>query len=141
MANSAVPPPTRPPQPESPPPGHVSWPMLLVLGAMLLGMWLWRSSIQQGQHPEIEYSTFYQWAEQNKVKSVTIQGQQVTGTLKNPEKVQEQNVELFRTVLPQGDDKLLPLLREKQVSIRVATEGQPFAVEVLLSILPWALII
>src|SRR5262249_53575542 len=48
----------------------------------------------------------------------------------------------FRTTLPaQPDPSLLPMLRDHNVTVVARSEEQPFVLRLLLSILPWALIL
>ena len=115
--------------------------MLLVLAAMLAGMWFWRSSMEETGQPVVDYSVFYDWAEEGKVESVVIRGSRVDGTLKTQQQVQGGQTKVFRTVRPMDDEALLPTLREKNVKISVKTEDQPFAIQLLLGLLPWVLII
>jgi cell division protease FtsH len=115
--------------------------MLLILGAMLFGMWMWRSSIEGARAPSIDYSSFYAMAQEGKVESVVIRGQVVEGKFKGQEQVQGQKLEHFETLTPRDDQQLLPLLREKGVKLRVASEEQPVAIGLLLNLLPFLLMI
>ena len=115
--------------------------MLFVLGVMLIGMWLWRSSVERSVHPTVDYSVCYGWIESGNVESVLIKGPIVEGQLKEPQAFAKRQVKAFRTVRPDGDDTLLPLLRDRNVQIRVQTAEQPFAVQLLLSVIPWLLIL
>ncbi len=138
-----TPPPPKPGQdkpPEKEPTGF-SWPMLLMLAAMLVGMWFWRSSVEQSGHPAVDYSTFYDWVEADKVDSVVMRGARLDGTLKAPESIDGRSTKVFHTIRPPDDEALLPLLRKKSVDISVRSEDQPFAVQLVLSLLPWVLII
>ena len=92
--------------------------------------------------PGIDYSTFYSLAEQGNVQRVAISGQSVTGSLKAPTQVEGKTVKDFSTTLPQQQDpQLLPLLRAQKVAVH-AEENQPsFWGPVLLTMLPWALVI
>ncbi|HVZ33731.1 MAG TPA: ATP-dependent metallopeptidase FtsH/Yme1/Tma family protein, partial [Polyangiaceae bacterium] len=119
----------------------MSWQMLVLLAALLAGMWFWRASVEGQAHPGIDYSAFYGWLEAGKIESVVLRGPILEGSLKAPEKVGDTPTKVFHTVRPERDDALLPLLREKKVDLRVENEQQPFAVQLVLSLLPWALII
>src|SRR5690606_16061760 len=79
--------------------------------------------------------------EAGKVESVVMEGLAVRGKLKAPEPNGDERVEAFRTVRPEGDEALLPLLRDKGVGIRVQADEPAFAVQLLLTLLPWVLII
>jgi hypothetical protein len=110
--------------------------MLLVLAAMLASVWLWQSSAKEVQHPGVDYSVAYRWIAEGKVESVILKGQVLAAKLKTPQPEGGRSIEQFHAILPREDSALLPLLREKNVQIRVATEEQPFAVQFLLSLAP-----
>jgi cell division protease FtsH len=115
--------------------------MLIVLAAMLVGMWTWRARIEESRSPNIDYSQFYSLATEGKVDSVLIKGQAIEGEFKKPVQIEGRELDRFRTMAPRDDEHLLPVLRDNKVQIRVASEEQPFAVELLMMLLPWALII
>ena len=120
-----------------------SWSGWVVLLLLLAGMWAWQLfGHDQRELPAIPYSAFYSLAEEGKVQSVTISGQSVSGKLADQQMVDNRPIREFRTTLPsQPDSGLFPLLREKKVDIQVRNEEQPFALQLLISLLPWALII
>jgi cell division protease FtsH len=135
--------PTRPsssPRPASPRRPHfLVW---LVLGGALAGLWLWQSTGGDSrQHTEVDYSTAYQWIRAGVVKSVVLRGELLEGELSRPQQQGEGEVGSFRTTVPTSDESLVPLLREKGVRIHVVGEGESALLRVLLSLLPWVLII
>ncbi len=92
--------------------------------------------------PGIDYSSFYALVEQGSVQRVTIEGQSVSGSLKQPSPVDGKTVKDFSTTLPaQQDQQLMPLLREKNVAVRVDAEQPSFWGPLLMTLLPWALVI
>ncbi len=115
--------------------------MLFILLAMFLGMWIWKSTAEQSAVPTLAYSIFYRWVEEGKVTQVRLAGETLTGRLKEAETQDGVSILEFRTNLPVQDEALLPLLRGKQVRIEVENRKQPFAVEVIMTLLPWGLII
>jgi cell division protease FtsH len=115
--------------------------MFAVLAAMFVGMWFWKSTAEPVPQPTVPYSQVFKWTEQGKVKGVVISGDSLDGDLKAAESVNGQSVSSFHTNLPQRDEALLELLREKEVRIDVKSQQQPFAVQVIMTLLPWALII
>ena len=115
--------------------------MLVMLAVMLTGMWLWRSNAKDGTHSVVDYSVFYVWVEAAKIESVVFEGARLQGKLRAPETVKGQSVSTFHTIRPDRDDALLPLLRSKGVRIRVDSEQRPFAIQLLMNVLPWLLII
>ncbi|HVY29499.1 MAG TPA: ATP-dependent zinc metalloprotease FtsH [Polyangiaceae bacterium] len=138
---SALPRPSIPPAPEPPPTPSFSWQTLLLLALMLLGMWFWRDQGESKNRPVVDYSAFYQWVRAGDVSDVMMKGSSLDGTLKAPKKIEGTQTKVFHTIAPARDDELLPLLRDKQVKFRVMSEEQPFAVQLLLTLLPWALIL
>jgi len=112
-----------------------------VLLVLLAGMWYWQSQASRASKPEVDYSMFYQWVTEGKIESVVVQGQRVDGTLRAAETVSGESTTDFRSLMPTSDPELLPLLREQKVRIRVDTEQQPVAVQLLVSVFPWILII
>lgn len=110
----------------------------LVLGA-LVATWTLQPGRRQTES-EIGYSRFYELVEQGQINQVTMEGQEIEGDLKSKQKIDGRETGHFRTRAPRSDDSLLPLLREKQVNVRVAPEEQSFAVNLLAMLLPWVLI-
>jgi cell division protease FtsH len=144
MADPASPPPAPGPGPMLPssPDPKATRRTLAVLLAMFVGMWLWKSTAEQRAHePTVPYSQFFQWVKDGKVTSVVLSGDSLDGRLTQPEKIGERSVQDFHSDLPPNDTALLPLLREKGVKIEVKSQQQPFAVQVIFTLLPWALII
>jgi len=91
---------------------------------------------------EIAYTTFYAMVAEDRVEAITLTGQIVRGTFNVEQQVDGRAVKAFQTRLPAQDDaELLPLLRAHGISVRVQSEEQPLVLRVLLSILPWVLIL
>ncbi|HSS39634.1 MAG TPA: ATP-dependent zinc metalloprotease FtsH [Polyangia bacterium] len=135
---------TRAPGPTPPaaaPPPTASRRALILLGLMLAAMWFWKSSNERADNPPVPYSQLYSWVQADKVQAVVFRGDAVDATLKNPEKIEGRELKTFHSNVPSSDAALLPLLREKGVSITVASQQQPFAVQFVMTLLPWALII
>ncbi len=121
--------------------GEHFWRWILPL-IVVLSLWAWQRVDTGGvDGVEIAYSQAYSFIAADKVDRVTLIGAEVRGQLKEAEALDGRNTQRFRAVLPaQPDPTLLPLLREHKVTVVVKSEEQPFAVRVLLSLLPWALI-
>ena len=136
----SMPPQGPPPAPQTPGQKPFSWQMIL-LGAMLLGMWFWQSAGEGRVHPSVAYTDFVTWAEQGQVSEVVLRGQKAEGMLRKSQTFNQREIQRFEVYLPREDVELLPLLKEKGVTLRVESEQQPFAVQLVLSLLPWALII
>jgi cell division protease FtsH len=114
---------------------------LVVLAVMFGAMWLWKSTAERTHEPSVPYSQFFQWAKEGKLESIVLTGDSVDGKLKAPESIGGHSVRDFHTELPANDTALLPLVRDKGVHIEVKSQQQPFAVQVILTLLPWALIL
>lgn len=111
----------------------------LIGPALLLALfgYMQFSSSETGSESSTSYSQMFNLVEQGQVESVTIIGQVVTGKLKGPG--QDRG---FSSRLPiQSDDRLLPLLREQGVEINVKNDEPSLFVRLLLTVLPWVLII
>ena len=70
-----------------------------------------------------------------------MSGEGLDATLKSPEAVAGQTMQTVHTTAAPNDPALLPLLRQKGVQIDVNSQQQSFPVQLVLSLLPWALII
>ena len=125
----------------SPPETPISGRMLVVLGLMFAGMWIWKASAGSTSETTVPYSTFYAWARDGKVESVVLDGEGLLGKLKTPESLRGKPIKDFHANLALNDLSLLPLLHEKAVGIEVKSQQQPFGIQVLLTLLPWVLII
>lgn len=116
--------------------------MFAVLAAMFVGMWVWKASVEpSAQRTVVPYSTFFSWVDAGKVQSVAMIGEALDGELKAPESVAGVSAKSFHTTLPAQDPALLPLLRSRGARIDVKSRQQPFAVEVIMTLLPWAIIL
>jgi cell division protease FtsH len=146
--SQSLPPGRQPTEPGGPgsevtPDPRPSWKGWLVLALILGGFWAWQYfGAAEEAHPEISYTDFHRLATESKVESVTLRGQRVTGKLRAQTPVGERKLERFRTMTPLQEDKdLVPLLREKNVEVVVKSEEQPFALQLLVNLVPFALII
>ncbi len=95
---------------------------------------------------EMPYSRFKKAVSEGEVAEVTIRGDTVEGTFKEPEKAGEgENAPAYRrfsTTLPSVDDpKLLELLEDRKVTIAAESEERSWVGTLLLSLLPWVLIL
>ncbi len=149
MENPPPSPSPGPPPKQAPPP--TGWPRTTQLGIgilalVMLGLWIWRASLGGSEsRTSVDYSQMWSWVEAGKVKSVVIDGQTLTGTLSAAETVNGKPLTEFRTALPGGStgdgDKLLPLLREKHVTIRAATTKSSVLGQLVIALLPWVLMV
>jgi len=94
---------------------------------------------------DIPYSEFKQLLNDGALASVTLKGNQAEGTLLQAAAIgpqQEMSIH-FKTRVPDiGDESLLPALEAKRVEVKVLSpETEGILWRVLLSILPWILIV
>jgi cell division protease FtsH len=116
------------------------WAIPLLLVALLLASEAFAN--RKPAVPPIDYSDFYALVDQGKVERVTIEGQSVIGSLRNAEPVDGRTVKDFQTTLPsQQDHDLLPTLRQQHVDVRVQPEQPSYWGPVLVTVLPWLLVI
>jgi cell division protease FtsH len=115
--------------------------MLALLGVMFAAMWIWKTNAESTSETPIPYSTFYNWAKEGKIESVVLDGEGLNAKLKGPETVNGKSIKSFHSNLAPNDLNLLPILHEKEVRIEVKSQQQPFGVQVLMTLLPWVLII
>jgi cell division protease FtsH len=112
------------------------------LVVMMAAMWWWQWSMRHEQsQPELPYSAFFDKLQHGDVASVTLRGQSLEGKLKKPQQIDGASVSVFRSTTPHRDQDLLPELRRQGVKITVASEQQPFVVQLLFTLLPWVIII
>ena len=114
-----------------------------MLGLLLGGMAVWQSFTNQDQaYPSIEYSEFYRLLEAKRIESVTLEGQRITGQLKQQETRDGVAFQNFRSFGPEPDPEFLRELRQHEVTnIRVRSPEPPLAVQFLSALLPWVLIV
>jgi cell division protease FtsH len=130
---------------DAPPPAARNehfWRWILPL-TILVSLWLWqRAGTGATDGTEIGYTAFYTLVAEDKVDRLTLTGHEVQGSLKAEQTIEGKPTQRFHTTLPvESDPALLPLLREHKVAVTVKTEEQPLAVRILMSILPWVLIL
>jgi cell division protease FtsH len=112
----------------------------LLLTLVLFTVW-WSQSGGEPETSSVDYSTFHSWVQADKVASVELQGASIEGVLKVPDSTMRPNTTGFKTVRPESDDGLVPLLLEKQVKIRAINDQATGFSQVLAIALPWVLII
>jgi cell division protease FtsH len=136
---------TLPPPPSvvPPEPTRPNWKNWLMLGVLLAAVYGWQAyQSRRESQPIISYSAFYALAADGKVSSLTVRGQSANGELKAEENIEGHQLRSFRTFLPSTPEPdLFPTLRKHEVKIVVQNEEQPPLMQLLLSVLPWVLII
>ncbi len=106
----------------------------LILLISVFGIFLLLLS-SPGRQPgmEIDYSTFLDYVEQNRVESVTIVDQfEIRGRMRG----MTGEGSFFRTQIPYFDDQLIRTLREREVPTRGQSGSMP-AWQILLNLFPW----
>jgi cell division protease FtsH len=139
MARDEVPTETPPKEP----PPRIGWKNWVVLAVLLAGTYAWQAYASHREaHPTISYSAFYALANDGKIETLTIRGQNAKGRLKVPETVEGHPVTNFTTMVPTTTEvDLFPALRKQGVKVTVESEEQPAVVQILIAVLPWAAII
>jgi cell division protease FtsH len=133
---------SRPPsRPEVPAPRwSASRSRWLVLFALLGVFWLIQSRLEDNAPPEADYSTVLRWIREGKVDEVVLRGSELSGKLTEPQELDGAKVSELRTTIPE-DERLVPLLEEKGVEIRVESPDSPWFLRLLVLLLPWVLIV
>lgn len=140
------------------PPGRSGMSMvvrtLVIIAIILLGWYLFQYFFSQGSSNgssnalEIPYSTFYDEVGSGNVKDVTFQGQDVTGTFKEPVKITDANgtqksgTTFHFTQPANGDPNLVTLLNKNNVTYQAKpVSDNGLLLTILINILPWAALI
>lgn len=111
---------------------------------LLLVFWLASMVPPTEQRHDIPYSTFKTLVQDGLVSEVTMRGHQVHGQLIQPRSIgpEGETGELFATRIPaSGDDRLLPLLEERQISLRVQPDTEGEGLTRVLFFVPWLFLI
>jgi cell division protease FtsH len=142
MGNSVAPGPPNQQQKPPAPGSRNGWYAWVLLAGLLIASWSLTNYFgTSGAEPTLSYSAFYKAIDAQTIDHVLIKGQTVTGTFKQPTPVNGHQSKSFRTVLPSQEDRdLLPLLRNKGVTVDARSEEQPALFQIALSFLPLLLI-
>ena len=101
------------------------WGIILLLILLLFG---WQTYLRMVQVQQIPYTTFVEHLENSNVQEVTVQGDEIEGTLKEPAQMKGRDsgkIEYtsFVTYVPSfGDPDLLKTLREHRVEVQTLPE-------------------
>ena len=132
---------------ESPvPPGSVpAWlsqrRLFVALALMVAGTWLWRMYASEAPPAPIAYSQFYALLTDGKVRSVVMSGEAIDATLKNPETVDGRTVTTVHTTAAATIRRCCRCFARKACRSTSTASSSPSLVQLMLSLLPWALII
>lgn len=126
------------------------WRYVAVFFIVFAFLYAWSSFLSTGGPAQytVNYSQFIEQLNAGNIKSVSIKELHVSGEFVKAVNIQLQgekkpaNVKYFQTFLPsfQGEG-LLSQLREKNVIISIESAQQGYIWQILIGILPWALII
>ena len=121
------------------------WRYLIWFFVIIAFSWFW-SSPAQNQSQRFSYTEFKDKVRANEVTSVTLQGDRVSGNLRQLDVSTDtiaKTVPLrFVTTLPPVDDpELISLLEQHRVEINASSEQVNWWIRGLIGILPWILII
>ncbi len=117
-----------------------------IIPILILVAVLWGSDIFTGINAETEipYSQFKAQLSGENIASVSIQGEEIKGTLIEPatqnfpESDESVEYETFVTYLPSfGDEELMPMLEEQEVEIQARPESEFSFLGILFSVLPF----
>ncbi|HWO17999.1 MAG TPA: ATP-dependent zinc metalloprotease FtsH [Kofleriaceae bacterium] len=135
------------PPPESasgPGPRPRRWGRFIFFLLLLAGFWLWRPGATPERGPEVDYSTAVEWIREGKVESVVIRGaehgSELEGELRIPAMRGARPIYEFHARAP-DDERLVALLDEQGVAIRAEAPESSVVLPIVLSILPFALMI
>lgn len=139
-----MPEPDKPTSSQRPPglrPSWRSWLFPLLILAVIWG--LPQLLAQDAGYPKISYTAFYEALQGDRVRSVRLEGQTVTGELTAQFEIEGRSMTRFKTTLPsQQDDELLPLMRKKKVKVLVENQDDAMTLRVLLlNVLPFVILI
>jgi cell division protease FtsH len=123
-----------------------NWRFLLWLAVLWFVFVVFFNPGRQEAGIELPYSAFKQQVAQGQVESVTIQGDRIHGQLSKPipapGEPEGRTYQYFRTVIPSFDDpELVSLLEANQVTIQAQEERTSWFRMLLVSLLPWILIL
>lgn len=115
----------------------------LLPGLLLLTYALWSFGGAGARATEtISYSEFQKAVDSGQVQSIDMTGLSVVGHFTEPRKVNGKEIGKFIVNLPPiHDERLMPLLREKGVEVRVENDEPGLAMYTLLNIAPFFLVI
>ncbi|MGO4909149.1 ATP-dependent zinc metalloprotease FtsH [Pseudorhodobacter sp. W20_MBD10_FR17] len=108
----------------------------LVIAALIIGSFLFSIVENPSTYQTVSYSEIKQLIRDGGIDQATLEATAITGHLKEPS---AEGMETVRAILPQQiDPTLLPLLEEQGV---VVTAEEPRTPSILVSFLPWLLIL
>ena len=113
----------------------------ILLIALLIYSW---TGIRNEPEKKLAYSAFKTELVKDNIARLTLRGEKLTGTLRIAKTYDDSSgtYKHFYTVLPNIDDKqLMPLIEQNQIEFDAQSSKPSFWTNLLISILPWALLI
>jgi len=134
-------------QPQTPP-FQLNWSNLLWFFVFWLLLSLFFRSMAPPPSSDLPYTEFKELAGRQRIQEVVIQGNRITGVLETADSTDaegpmaEAGRRSFTSRVPDfADPGLLPLLEENRVKVTVRSAEQSTFVTIMVSLLPWVLII
>lgn len=127
-------------------PQGINWrPMLWFALAWLLFIVLFTPQPNR-QRIDLSYSQFKQEVQQGNVAEVTVKGERINGVFANDYQIKDEKNDrtyrYFSTLVPSfGDRELMTILETNQVVIKAEDDERSWWTQLLISLLPWVLII
>ena len=133
------------PDPEKPNNQVMKWlPYWLIFMLFVLAIYTFQRFPAEEMHYQIPYSQFKSLVSNRKVAKVEFQGMQIKGQLRTPEAIgpQGEQGQDFSTEMPAfGDDSLLPLLDEANVTVTVEAEtAANIRATLFITMMPWVIL-
>jgi len=125
-----------------------AWRLLLAMMAITALFWVWGNFFAPpAQVRTLDYSSFRQQLQSGQIERVTVQGEEIRGQYKTPQKHtteggRELEYSRFLTYLPSfGDEELLGLLEKQEVALQTRPQADSSWLWLLIvSLLPFVLI-
>ena len=133
------------PDPEKPNNQVMKWlPYWFIFMLFVLAIYTFQRYPAEERYYEIPYSQFKSLVANQKVTAVEFQGRQIKGHLLNPEVIgpQGEQGQDFSTEMPAfGDESLLPLLDEANVTVTVEAEAAAnIWLTLFITMMPWVIL-
>ncbi len=112
-----------------------------MLGIMLVALGVWQLAHSAPPQPPLQYSEFFRLVQEDRVERVELRGNHVRGKLRSARQIDGRSVSTFETIVPSTDPDLWPTLRAHVPAIDNRENEEPLITQVVLGLLPWALII
>jgi cell division protease FtsH len=133
-------------------PRPFNWKTLLWIGALWFLIFYFFGQFGSASTMEMSYTNFKKSVEAGNITEITVKGSEITGAFKKPVEGKPRSTlfgqkeapkfKHFKTTIPSFQDpQLIGLLEKKNVTINAEPEGRSFFWTMVISILPWLLII